>query len=112
MENKTVDDIPFIKSDSEVMIKFKGTIPDTFALSDRILNTDGTYKSFINLNSTPLDYTTKCGSFVLIADLKTNLRTYTTNQVDRSLLRGFELICCFGDNKCKYSFVIRTDSSI
>ncbi len=105
MKSKT--EIPYIKQEKEIQIEFLGSMPDSTKLEDFILNSDGNKKfnDTVKPETIPIRFSDKKGKFIFSQNYASML---SSSKKDVSI-RGFRLICKWGEDECEYAFIIRDD---
>jgi hypothetical protein len=103
-------DIPHVKIGESIDITFNDTAPDTYELKDYILNDDGSQKyADPTIQTVPIEFDGGAGSFILERNWAVGLSSDMKDYAKGATIRGFKLVCSWGDNMCEYAFIIKTD---
>lgn len=104
-------EVPYAHLGETIEIVFKGAAPDKYELRDYILREDGfvkyTEKEVVKI---PIELVNGKASFELDMNWAALLSSNSKDYEPGGVLRGFRLICSWGENECEYGFVIRTDA--
>jgi hypothetical protein len=111
MKNDASVKVPYIHLGETIQMEVEGAYPDKVELNNYILKENGdqkyTGKEVINI---PINFTNGKGIFRLekhmAAFLSSNIEDYEPGKT----IRGFRLICSWGENECEYAYIIRTDA--
>ncbi|MDR1184778.1 MAG: hypothetical protein LBK67_08280 [Coriobacteriales bacterium] len=117
MRDNPATDMPYVASGETISIEFDGKMPDSVKLTDHILRSDGTHTfavekangthTFAVERTIDIDFSKGKGSFILDENRSASLGS-SDDMFDASI-RGFRLVCSWGDNECEYAFIIRSD---
>lgn len=108
---KSLSDYPYIELGEEITIEFDGPVPEAYTLNDYILDSDGGVKYSNEVTrELPIEFTDSTGTFVLDFNPASALSSNSEDYGPGSSVRGFLLICAWGDNECEYGFIIRSDA--
>lgn len=111
MKGRLKTDLPYIKQGKEVTIEFKGTVPGSVELQDHVLNEEGRIKYGERLmQKVPIEFKNGRGSFILSQNMAAFLSSNSEDTKPGASIRGFRLLCRWGDNECEYAFIVRTDA--
>ena len=102
-------EIPYIEIGKTAVISFMSYPPSQLTISDVLIDKNGNQiysdKEIMNIPAELKDG--KC-SFEIKKNMASALSsTYVENKTD---IRGFSVIASWGQNKCEYAFIIRTDA--
>lgn len=104
-------EVPYIKLGEAFQINFKGNAPDSFELKDYLLKENGDAKyTGKEVKKIPVSLTVGKGTFKLEPNGAELLSSDSRDYEPGKTIRGFKLICRFGNNECEYGFIIRTDA--
>jgi len=112
MEKTALIELPYINLGETISIEFDGKAPDSAVLTDHILNADGAEKYNITPETVDIKWNKDKCSFVLDRNWATSLSSNSADYEPGATIRGFRLICKWGENKCEYTFIIRSDAAI
>ena len=111
MKEDSGTEILYVKLWETILIEFKENAPKKTKLYDKLLKPDGSnkYEDKITMKL-PVKFVDGKSSFKLESQMASQLSSYSKDYEDGNTLRGFRLICTWGENECEYVFVIRTDA--
>lgn len=113
MKDRRKTDLPYIQQGKEFVIEFNGTVPDSAELQDHILDAEGNVKyTQREIRTYPIEFKNKRGSFVLSSHPAAFLSSNSSDYEPGASVRGFRLLCRWGENECEYAFIIRTTALI
>lgn len=104
-------EIPYLEAGETVKLRFtEEGMPNTWSLYDYVLNEEGkeTYRN-VSPDQIVLLFEQGTASFELEHHHAEVLDSSLGNYGEGNLIRGFKLICTWGDNECEYAWLIRTD---
>lgn len=114
MSNTTTGELPYIKNGENIMIQLDGHVPDSVTLSEYILRENGDVK--YNMAGMPYDVhfgiLNHTGTFTLTPNYTTSLSSYSGDYAPGNTIKGYRLVCTWGENECEYGFVIKGDAAI
>ena len=114
MSDTTFDELPYIKNGETITIKFNGHVPNSVTLTEYILNKNGERK----YTSDGMVYDINFGifnhaaNFTIKKNYATALSSSTLDYMRGNTIKGYKLVCAWGNNECEYSFIIRGDAAI
>ena len=109
---KGYESLPYIELGNEITISFNDhTIPDEYALYDYVLSVDGSPK-YTNkeVREIPLTIENGTGSLILGVHFAALLSSHSDDYKSGASIRGFKLICRWGEDECEYGFIVRSDA--
>ena len=113
MSGTVAKDLPYVANGENISIKIDGNIPDSVELSEYLLRESGDQK--YNIGGMPYDFSFGVLSRVGIFDIKPNwatvLSSSTADYFPGNTIKGYRLICTWGNNRCEYAFVVRGDAA-
>lgn len=105
-------EVPYARLGESIEIEFKGATPDKYELRDHILRENGSIKyTEKEVVKIPIELVNGKASFELDVHWSAFLSSSSKDYELGGVLRGFRLICSWGENECEYGFVIRTDAT-
>ncbi|MBI9014656.1 MAG: hypothetical protein JEZ08_20630 [Clostridiales bacterium] len=104
--------LPYFELGSEITISFDDDLaPDEYELYDYILNENGTPKYTDNeVIKRPISLDKGTGSFSLETHFAALLSSHSNDYKNGTSIRGFKLVCRWGEDECEYGFIIRSDA--
>jgi hypothetical protein len=108
MKGVLASDLPLIELGETISIEFLGQVPDSTMLTECLLQSDGTQKFTIE-DTIDIDFSSGQGSFILEKNMSVAFSSNSADFMPGASIRGFRLICKWGNNECEYAFVIRSD---
>lgn len=111
---KANGDFPYVPLGTEIIFTMDGQTPDSMRLLDYVLNEDGTekYPADGSQNEIAFSFEEGAGSFELPGNFRTLLSSDSGDYAPGKSLRGFKLICAWGENACEYAFILRSDAGL
>lgn len=110
-ENSNIE-IPYIELGTKIKIEIKGRVPDRIELTDSVLRENGTVKySYREDQIIPFTFSNRKGTYDLDIHPAVFLSSNSEDYLPGKTMRGFRLTCSWGENKCEYGFIIRTDAN-
>jgi hypothetical protein len=111
MEDSGIE-VPYIKLSGTIEVTFQDNPPETAALYDKIINTDGTSRYAEQVTEElPLAINGGTLSSEFVANPAAFLSSNSEDYEDGNTYRGFYLRCKWENgNDCEYGFVVRTDA--
>lgn len=108
----TVSQLVHVQNGEDITIRFHDTAPDSATLSEFILNNDGTQKYRMQDMTYEIhfDNAEHTGKFTIEPNYITLASSYLEDYEPGNTIKGYRLICSWGNNECEYSFVIRGDA--
>ena len=104
-------EIPYVELGEIIKIEFMENAPAKTKLYDALLKRDGSNKyTDRETIDVPVKFVNGKFSFTFEPQMASNLSSNSADYLDGNTLRGFGLICTWGENECEYAFVIRTDA--
>jgi hypothetical protein len=106
------ESLPYIELGNEVTISFNdNSVPDEYELYDYVLNKEGSPK-YTNkeVREIPLNIENGTGSFILDMHFAALLSSNSDDYERGASIRGFKLICRWGEDECEYGFIVRSDA--
>lgn len=106
-------ELPYIRLGERIYIQFNENPPDSAVMYDKLITEYGgnVYDERVT-NEIPLVFQDGELSFVLEAHFASNLSSDSESYKDGNTIRGFKIVCKWGEDECEYGFVIRTDAVI
>ena len=108
--------MPYVKNGEKISISFGNTKPDSVELSEIILNERGEPKW--RTGEHPMEYNVsvaplsgKC-SFIVKQNFATAFSSFSGDYAPGNTIKGYKMVCRWGDNECEYAFVILGDAAI
>lgn len=100
----------YLEIGSEITIEFEGQQPDAVQITDAVLTESGKLK-YADAVTKQVEFTRQeeTFSFPLADHVAVYLSSDLADYEPKSVLRGFKLLCTWGENECEYAFIIRTD---
>lgn len=112
MKGDSKNKLPYIKQGEKIQIVFKGKMPDTVSLKEYILTEDGNVKyTDKEVKEIPITFEDKKGEFDVLLNFAAFLSSNSKDYEPGALIRGYRLVCSWGENECEYGFIIRTDAN-
>lgn len=109
-------DMPYIKNGDKITISFGNSKPDSITLSEIILNENATVKWRTDENAKPyeLNFTpfSGAGSFIIEPNYATALSSNTSDYKTGNTIKGYKMVCTWGNNECEYAFVVFGDPAM
>ena len=104
--------LSYIKLGNKIQIKFiDSSVPDKVKMLDYILNEDGTAKYTEKaIKTIPIKFENKKAEIILEQNLASMLSSNSADYEKGASIRGFRLVCSWGNNECEYAFVIKSDA--
>lgn len=107
---KKNSDIPYFHLGDMISIQFKQNQPDEITVMNYILTARGDYKySDRTEEKVTLNQEDKIYSFQLEPHSASYLSSDLSDYERRKSIRGFRIVCSWGENECEYGFILRTD---
>ncbi len=111
-KNQKLKDLPYVPFNSFIELLFDGIKPDNITISDMIIDEDGKGKySEKEIVDIPFDIKNDKG-FTLSGHMASILSSNSEDYKPGAVIRGFLIVCSFGENKCDYAFALRTDAGV
>ncbi len=114
MKSLSLEELVYIKNKERVLIKFNEKSPKNIQLTEHILNKNGTPKFASEktgkIIKTKLDKNKT--SFKVEPNLATSLSSNGNDFNPGATIKGYHLVCDWGNNQSDYYFVIRGDAAI
>jgi hypothetical protein len=117
MQDNSLSDLPRVALGETISIEFDGKAPDSVKLTDHVLASDGTHTftvekangthTFAVESTIDIAFSKGKGSFTLGKNWTAALGS--SDDMPDASIRGFRLVCTWGDNECEYAFIIRSD---
>lgn len=108
--NNEGSELKYLPLGSTIDIKFESNPPDKVILNDYVLKKDGTpygsQPAEVEITNTDSIY-----QFRLEPNLFSMVSSDSRDYEKGASIRGFQLICTWGEDECKYSFIINSDAS-
>lgn len=103
--------IPYLKLGTTIRIVVQKKFPNKITLKDYILKQDGVPKyTDREVKEIPIKFIKGKGTFKLGVNWAAMLSSNSKDYEPGNTIRGFKLTCSWGDNKCEYGFIVRTDA--
>jgi len=114
MRDTGFDDLPYIKNGETVTIVFDSSIPDSVALTEHLLreNGDGKYNIAGMEYEVMLQASDSRASFTIEPNWATALSSDSGDYAPGGTIKGYRLVCSWGDNECEYGFIVRGDAAV
>jgi len=114
MSDTVFDELPYILNGEEVTITFDSKLPDSVTLTEHILRESGDEK--YNIPGMDYNVTLKASkskaSFRIEPNWMTALSSFSGDYAPGATIKGYRLVCSWGDNECEYGFIIRGDAAV
>jgi hypothetical protein len=111
---RSVSNLPYVKNGELITIAINGTVPDSVTLTEHILSSNGNRK--YNIDGMTYDVSfgilNRVGTFTLTPNYATGLSSFSGDYEPGNTIKGYSLICTWGNNECEYGFIIRGDAAI
>lgn len=107
-------DLPYIHIGEPIQIEFlhQTTVPDSYELIDYVLTREGEMKYKIPEPIKPkVEFDQGTATFTLDENFLVYASSASEDYEPGAIIRGFRLVCTWGDNTQEVAFVIRTDVS-
>jgi len=114
-QDLTVEDLPYIKNGEEIIIFFNGAEPDSFTVTEFILNQNGSQK--YNVEGMDYDLEFHAGVyrprhiFAVKHNLVTSLSSNSNDYLPGNTIKGYRIAAVWGVHEGEYAFIIRGDAS-
>ncbi|MCK5130479.1 MAG: hypothetical protein KAQ68_11540, partial [Clostridiales bacterium] len=106
----TIEEIPYIKLGETINIRFD-EVPDNYEIWDYIIDTKGKLKYPAKLRQEIIvEMKEEIATFKLDVNMASLLSSYYDPNSQGATVRGFKIICTYGEGVIKYAFVLRTDN--
>lgn len=114
MVSKSLEDLVYIKNKETVLVEFNGKNPDTISMTEHILNENGSPKFATETKGKIIDVTLEKSkaSFKIGSNFATSLSSNGNDFNPGAIIKGYRLVCDWGESESKYFFVIRGDAAI
>ena len=115
MSETTFDELPYVKNGEVISIQFDNNIdsvPHTYTLTEHILREDGNLKYNIEGKEYEFNIYLTVGDFIIEPNYAVLFSSYSWDYEPGNTIKGYRLICRWGDNSCEYAFIIRGDAAI
>lgn len=114
MDSKSIEDLDYIKNEETILIEFNGKEPKTLSLTEYILNENGApkFNSEKTGKSIDIKLDKSKASFKIEPNISTSLSSNGNDYNPAATIKGYRLVCDWGENKSEYLFVIRGDAAI
>ena len=120
MDGKTIEDLEYVKDGEQVSFKLAGVAPDKMTLTEYLLVENGNEKYNLVCMEYDLHYNAfnarfnPFGPSGFMFTVKPNVATVLSSSSEDyepgNTIKGYRLVCTWGDNECEYSFIIRGDA--
>lgn len=112
MSGTALADLEYVKNGETITILVDGNVPDSVTLTEYILKDDGTKKYNIEGMSYDISFgvSNQMGTLTLVPNYTAGLSSLGADYDPGATIRGFQLVCLWGENECEYSFIIRSDA--
>ena len=108
MKDNTEETLKYIPIGQEIEIVFEGFYPESVKLVDQVIDNSGNEIFTNSSKDISINFDNGKGSFKLDNHYATSLSS-NSETFEKGVLRGFRLICKWGENECEYSFIIKTN---
>ena len=105
-----IQDAPYFELGSIVQIEFLSDMPDSVKLYEYVIDYDGQSRYSVSVDAVSLQFTDNKTEFKLETNIMALLSSYSGDYEPGNIVRGFILLCRWGDNSAEYGFVIRSDA--
>ncbi|MCL2672263.1 MAG: M56 family metallopeptidase [Clostridiales bacterium] len=114
LRETAVSDLPYIPNGDVIRIIFDGILPDSAELAEYILRENGDMKYNLSGEIYALPGFDRNGatSFRILANWATALSSNSGDYAPGAIIKGYRLICRWGENECEYAFIIRGDAAV
>jgi len=114
MRDTVIDELPYIQNGETITIVFDSRIPDSVALTEHLLRGNGDEKYNISGMEceVTLDASDSRASFTIETNWATALSSDSGDYAPGGTIKGYRLVCRWGDNECEYGFIIRGDAAV
>lgn len=114
MESHSLDDLPYVKNNQDILIEFNNEKPEFISVSEHILNEKGEPKFATEETGKNVDI--KWNGAKALFKTKPNIATLLSsdgNDYNKgAAIRGYHLTCNWGEYDSEFFFIIRSDSAV
>lgn len=104
--------LPLVPLGSTIQLEWAGTPPDEVVLYDYLLDENG-YQKYTSKETLLTDVELGedgIGRFILGEHYAVYLSSNSADYLPGATLRGYLLVCTWGENQCEYAFALRSDA--
>ncbi|MDF1618635.1 hypothetical protein [Petrocella sp. FN5] len=114
MDSEMASQIQYVALGEVIEITFeKNQVPDEVRLYDYVLDEKGRPKySSKEILQREIAIEDGTGSFILEGHMATMLSSSSDDYLSGKSIRGFKLICRWGEDECEYGFIIKSDAGM
>lgn len=114
MDSLSLDDLDYIKNNKNILMEFNGKIPKSIRLSEHILNEKGEPKFSTEEKGKDIDikWNKNKASFKIGPNFATSFSSAGHDYNPGATIKGYRLVCDWGESNSEHFFVIRGDSAI
>lgn len=114
LDKSSDTEIPYIRLDKIVKVDFGKNPPEKIEILDSLINEFGNLRFAEKVSIISIIPNINGGeySFELKKTMASALSSDTFSYQPGNTLRGYRILCSWGNNKCEYAFVIKTDAGM
>lgn len=114
IESISLEDLAYIKNNENILIEFNGKTPKSIRLSEHILNEKGEPKFATEEKGKDIDIKLdkSKASFKIEPNFATSFSSAGNDYDPGATIKGYRLVCDWGESNSEHFFVIRGDSAI
>ncbi|MCL1793961.1 MAG: M56 family metallopeptidase [Oscillospiraceae bacterium] len=121
---RSTSNLPYIRNGETITITIDGIVPDSTTVTEYILNESGNRKynaigmsydvHFSFWNNVFSRAINRSASFTITPEpnYATALSSFSGDYEPGNTIKGYGILCTWGDNECEYGFIIRGDAAI
>ena len=115
MDEHSRDSLPVVHNGQAVTIKFQGSAPRSWTLTEYILRDNGAPKYNLSGHkeyALRFPFLSRAGRFKIESNWATAFSSSSLDYLAGNTLKGYRLVCHWGENSCEYAFILRGDAAI
>lgn len=112
MLGKTIQNLEYVRNGRNVTIRFRSKVPDMIELTEYIISEDGELRDIYNgvMYEKIQSVSPNRISFRIEPNWATALGSFSGDYTPGHTIKGYRVVCTWGDKECEYLFVIRSDA--